>query len=159
IGAEQGRTRRPHLTHNNHLLGTGRFAIAPTDDYEYRLGYLSGLIRGDGTLKTYDYSGRRGRRDVLYQFRLALIDLEALHRAKRYLTELDVEATEFQFMAARTGYQEVRAIRTSTRAKYERICELITLPQIPTLGWHKGFLAGIFDAEGSRADHVLRISN
>ncbi|MGE5186684.1 MAG: radical SAM protein, partial [Acidobacteriota bacterium] len=158
-GAEQGRNTRPHLTSNNYLLGTGRFASGPIEHEDYRCGYLSGLIRGDALLRVYDYSGRRRQRDVLYQFRLALIDLEALHRAKRYLAELQVEATEFAFQAARNGYAEMRAIRTSSRRHYERIRELIAFPEQPTLDWHKGFLAGIFDAEGSRREHVFRISN
>jgi DNA repair photolyase len=159
IGTEHGRGRRPHLTGNNVLLGTGRFALPPLEDEDYRRGYLSGLIRGDGTLKRYDYTGRRRGHDVLYQFRLALTDLEALFRARRYLADFEVEAREFQFMAARAGYREMRGIRTSARSKYERICELIAMPPEPKLEWHKGFLAGIFDAEGSRSAHVVRISN
>jgi DNA repair photolyase len=158
-GKENGRHRRPHLTTNNYLLGTGRFAMSPTDDESYRRGYLSGLIRGDATLKRYDYSGRRRASEVLYQFRLALVDLEALYRAKRYLLELDVEATEFEFMKAHAGYRPMQAIRTSSRAKFERIVDLIAYPDRPELEWHKGFLAGIFDAEGSHSQHVMRISN
>src|SRR5205823_3301534 len=88
IGSEQGPLTRPHLTINNYLLGTGRFAVAPGYDDDYRRGYLCGLIRGDAQMHVYDYSGRRRGRDVFYQFRLALADLEALYRAKRYLAEL-----------------------------------------------------------------------
>ena len=29
----------------------------------------------------------------------------------------------------------------------------------PTTAWHRGFLAGIFDAEGSRSQGILRIVN
>ena len=159
IGTEHGRGQRPHLTTSNRLIGTGRFATPPLETDEYRRGYLSGLIRGDGTLKVDDYSGRRRQREVLYQFRLALLDLEALHRARRYLAELSVETDEFELMAAHGGYRAMRAIRTSSRTSFERMRDLIALSEQPDLDWHKGFLAGIFDAEGSRSDHVLRISN
>jgi DNA repair photolyase len=36
---------------------------------------------------------------------------------------------------------------------------LIAWPNIPSLEWHKGFLAGIFDAEGSFSQTVMRIPN
>src|SRR6202166_592142 len=45
---ENGRTRRPHLTTGNKLMGTGAFAELPAKDEDYRRGYLCGLIRGDG---------------------------------------------------------------------------------------------------------------
>jgi hypothetical protein len=52
-GAEHGRRRRPHLTLNNKLMGTGRFAEGPNETQEYRRGYLTGMIRGDGTIGSY----------------------------------------------------------------------------------------------------------
>src|SRR5207244_2462114 len=41
-GAENGPGRRPFLTINNKLIGTGRFAEPPKDTEEYRRGYLCG---------------------------------------------------------------------------------------------------------------------
>ena len=37
--------------------------------------------------------------------------------------------------------------------------EVIATPDIRTGSWHAGFLAGVFDAEGSHSRGVLRISN
>src|SRR5205823_4079388 len=54
-GTGSGSTCRPHLTLNNHLLGTGQFADAPEGGNEYRAGYLCGMIRGDGTIGHYVY--------------------------------------------------------------------------------------------------------
>lgn len=151
--------QRPFLTSNNSLIGVGRLASAPPEDDDYRRGYLCGMIRGDGTLRRYDYSGQRRASDVIHQFRLALIDLEALMRSRRYLASFEVATTEFEFAAARAGYAGIQAIRTSTRTHFEAIEGLIAFPPAPTASWSKGFLAGIFDAEGSRSQHVLRISN
>ncbi len=159
LGAEQGPDQRPHLTPNTMLMGTGAFAEGPVPDDDYRRGYLCGLLRGDATLKRYDYSGRRRARDVLHQFRLALADLEALHRAKRFLSELEVKTDEFLFQQARVGYQEMHAIRASSQRSFERVSELIAWPEAPSDAWDRGFLAGIFDSEGSRSGHVLRICN
>jgi DNA repair photolyase len=41
----------------------------------------------------------------------------------------------------------------------DRIRELIAWPSAPTRPWHAGFLAGIFDAEGSYSGGILRIVN
>ena len=80
---------RPHLTTNNKLMGTGMFASPPEKDRDYKLGYLCGIVRGDGHLGIYSYN-RAGRvnKSVAYQFRLALADEEALKRTSCYLLEL-----------------------------------------------------------------------
>ena len=44
------------------------------------------------------------------------------------------------------------------RADVESIRDLITWPSAATEGWSRGFLAGIFDAEGHYGQ-VIRISN
>jgi hypothetical protein len=51
---------RPHLTTNNHLVGTGAFAAQPSHSSDYRRGYLCGIVRGDGHLGSYAYD-RVGR--------------------------------------------------------------------------------------------------
>ena len=143
IGTEwTGPQRRPHLTPNDKLIGLGRFPSPPDDWPDYRRGYLCGLIRGDGHL---------GK-----QFRLALVDIEALQRAKRYLEEeRGVITTEFAFASAGAP---MRAIRTGTRDNLAAIDETLAWPRTPRAEWSKGFLAGIFDAEGCHSGS-LRISN
>jgi DNA repair photolyase len=158
-GTESGNTRRPFLTLNNKLMGTGRFAPAPEIGPDYRRGYLCGVIRGDGLLATYNYDGRRRAHDTLHQFRLALCDDEALARTQDYLRQCQIETQQFVFATARAGRKLIRAIRTQTRANVDEVRKLIAWPDTPTLNWHKGFLAGIFDAEGSFSQCVLRISN
>ena len=51
-GAEQGPLQRPHLTLNSKLMGTGAFADGPDESQDYRRGYVTGVIRGDGHLAT-----------------------------------------------------------------------------------------------------------
>ena len=134
-GAEQGAGRRPHLTLASQLIGTGRFADPPdAGDPEYRRGYLSALIRGDGALA----AERR--------FRLALTDAEALDRAREFLLAAGVEADR-------------HAIRTRAPGAVAAIEALIAWPAAPSERWAKGFLAGIFDADGSCDGHALRMAN
>jgi DNA repair photolyase len=155
--------QQPHLTTNNHLLGTGRFDAPPIDDADYRSGYLCGMVRGDGLLASYSYGGRypeRGRTiDDQHQFRLALVDLEALQRTSRYLRDLDVSTREFLFQAATPTRRALTGIRTHSKRSVDRVRELVRWPESPTAQWSRGFLAGIFDAEGSYSRGILRIVN
>jgi DNA repair photolyase len=159
-GTTSGHARRKHLTTGNKLMGTGAFATAPERDLDYRTGYLCGLIRGDGHLGAYSYTPRPGRsQDEQHHFRLALCDAEALQRARTWLHYLYIDTREFAFSAASERGRPMRAIRTSRRAYVSSIRDLIAWPASPNRQWQLGFLAGIFDAEGSYSDGVLRISN
>src|SRR4051794_9973031 len=158
-GREQGHERRPHLTLNDSMLGTGAFAEPPADDADYRRGYLCGMVRGDGHLGSYSYA-RAGRTSGdVHRFRRALADLEALRRSRAYLLDTGVDTTEFVFHEATATQRGIRAIRTSSRGKVESIGRVIEWPRHATDSWCKGFLAGIFDAEGCCSASALRISN
>ncbi len=156
-GTECGRSRRPHLTVHHKLMGTGAFAAPVYQDIDYRIGYLCGLIRGDGTIGTYTYMRAGGRLEQRDSFRLALCDAEALERAKTWLSYGEIETTQFAFASG--SLRPMQAIATGSRDKVSRIRELIAWPDRPPRAWNAGFLAGIFDAEGSYSGGVLRISN
>ena len=157
-GTEQGPDCRPHLTLNNELIGTGRFADPPKQDDDYRRGYLCGMIRGDGTIGTYTYPRGKGSNTV-HRFRLALIDDEALDRSAAYLDEFGIATTRREFSAATRVHNRVLAIGSSRRADVAKVRELVAWPLHATDSWTKGFLAGIFDAEGSNSSGVFRIAN
>ncbi|MDE2196640.1 MAG: PA0069 family radical SAM protein [Gammaproteobacteria bacterium] len=151
--------RRPHLTTCNKLMGTSAFASPPDQDTDYTRGYLCGLIRGDGLLASYHYE-RAGRiHGDQHQFRLALCDIEALQRAQRYLYDWNVSAHDCLFQEAIGNRRTMHAIRTHARVSVERVREIIAWPVDTPRNWRAGFLAGIFDAEGSYSQGILRISN
>jgi DNA repair photolyase len=160
-GGEQGTGRRPHLTINNKLMGVGAFASLLIEKAEdYKKGYLCGIIRGNGLLGEYAYENRRkggGKRQV--QFRLALVDRPALLRAAEYLRELGVPTQRFIFQKATTSTKQMDAIRTNVHQRVKIVRELVAWPPLPSVDWSKGFLAGIFDAEGSYSDGIVRIPN
>jgi DNA repair photolyase len=159
IGAEQGHNRRPHLTPGDKLIGTGAFVDPPDHSIDYCIGYVCGMVRGDGTIGSYDYP-RIGRTCTdLHRFRLALTDLEPLQRTRDFLRRLDVETDVFAFAAASGGSRPLTAIRTQKRASVAAIRSLLEWPLHPSEDWFKGLLAGIFDAEGSYARGILRIHN
>jgi DNA repair photolyase len=145
-GAEQGPDQRPFLTTNNKLMGFGGFAEPPKESVAYRRGYLCGMIRGDGTRGRY-LNANTGH--TTHNFRLALADDEALIRTREYLCTFAVLTTEFDFAAGGGPRRPMRAIRTGSRSSFEAIEYLIRWPNFPCRDWLCGFLAGIFDAEGS----------
>jgi DNA repair photolyase len=158
-GVGSGAECRPHLSTNNKLMGVGAFASPPEKDRDYKSGYLCGIVRGDGHLASYAYE-RAGRvHGNQHQFRLALVDEQALRRAGEYLLGFEVSTRSFVFQKAIAGKKCMQAIRTSARGNIERIRDLIAWPSIPSESWCKGFLAGVFDAEGGYSSGVLRIFN
>jgi DNA repair photolyase len=159
IGAEQGPLQRPHLTLNSKLLGPGGCVDAPVVDDDYRRGYLCGMVRGDGHIGSYAYAPPGRAAGTRHRFRVVLTDTEALTRSGAYLAHFGVATKQFEFAKAAGERRAITAIRTQTRANVERINELIRWPILPSLSWIKGFLAGIFDAEGTCSEHILRIAN
>jgi DNA repair photolyase len=158
-GAHADGARRPRLTLSNKLMGTGAFAATPARGTDYRLGYLCGMIREDGMLGEWHYLRAGRTHGDQYRFRLALCDVDALERARKYLREFMVDTQSFVFAHARPGYRAVHALRTSARANVDATRHLITWPDSPSIEWFHGYLAGIFDAEGSYSAGILRISN
>ncbi len=140
---------RPHLTPRNALLGTGGFAPRPARSADYRRGYVCGIVRGDGHLRARPY----------HVFPLALADDGALERTQSFLADAGVGTDASAFGAAAGARRAIGVIRTRSRPNVERVEELVRWPLDPSDDWRKGFLAGIFDAEGSAADGALRIAN
>ncbi|HET9154297.1 MAG TPA: radical SAM protein [Solirubrobacterales bacterium] len=157
-GAEQGPGQRPFLTTSNELLGLGALGPALAESEDYRLGYLCGMIRGDGHVGSYSYE-RPGRSSAdVHRFRLALTDTEAVHRTRDFLIGAGVQTREFQFLKGSDRHRPMRGIRTSSKDGVDRVRTLIRWPRSPSSEWSRGFLAGTFDAEGGR-NEALRICN
>ena len=159
VGATSGSLRRAHLTPGTKLLGPGGSTQPPRADADYRRGYLCGLIRGDGYLYRYRRTRRAGSTYTAHAFNLALTDHEALDRAQLYLHGFGAVVRAGVHQRAVGNRRAVATIRTAKRASYERIEDVIGWPTAPSFSWRKGFLAGIFDAEGSWSHGNLCISN
>jgi DNA repair photolyase len=160
-GAMGGADQRPYLTTSNRLMGFGLGGPATpgkTVGGEYRRGYLSGMIRGDGMRFHGSYTDDSRTREI-HRFRLALADLEALDRTRQLLAEEAIRTNTRPFTTATEARRPMTAIHTARRADVEAIESLITAPAAPTAEWYAGFLAGIFDAEGSCSGGILRMSN
>jgi DNA repair photolyase len=158
-GTMPGELQRPYLTLNNKLVGTGQFAAEVEKDSDYKRGYLCGLLRGEAHSNAYRYRDREGHQNTQCRFRLASCDSEALYRAQGYLLDFEIIARDFVSRAAGATHREMSAISAGARWSLERIDLLIAWPPAPSRSWRAGFLAGIFDAEGSFSTGILCISN
>jgi DNA repair photolyase len=153
--------QRPYLTVNNTLMGFGRIRglAPPRDAAAYRRGYLSGMIRGDGYLGVYRYQ-RKGRKNGdQHRFRLALADSEGLDRTASFLAGFGIGTDRFVFQDAMSARRAMEAIRTSSAAAVAAVTRLIGWPDGDDCDWERGFVAGLFDAEGSYSEGVMRIAN
>jgi DNA repair photolyase len=95
----------------------------------------------------------------MHQFRLALCDVEALLRVQEYLDDWHVRTQHFVFQKAVAGRRRMHAVRAQDKPSVDEIRMLIDWPMAASRDWASGFLAGIFDAEGSYSEGILRISN
>ena len=161
VAKGDGPGQRPYLTLNNTLMGFGVLPSYPPSEHstDFRCGYLCGLIRGDGHLGVYRYT-RQGRASAeQHRFRLAMADTEALERASVFLSGFGIGTDRFLFQAATSLRRRMEAIRTSAKASVAAISRLIEWPDRPAGEWIRGFVGGMFDAEGSYNDGTIRISN
>ena len=87
------------------------------------------------------------------------MDEEGLSRTRYCLGTFGIVTTERTFAEAHGRRKALRAIYVSSAGSVEAIRHLIAWPEAPTPEWQKGFLAGIFDAEGGYSQGVFRIAN
>jgi DNA repair photolyase len=146
--AEPALQRRPHLTSAHAMLGTGGFAAGPEHGDEYERGYLCGMVRSNDDLAEAD----------LPPFRLAFADDEAIQRARRYLHARGLNTTQLTLDRGPRGATHVHLIDARGQAQRKRLEALRRAPLTPSHAWRKGFLAGIFDADGA-GGRVIRIRN
>jgi DNA repair photolyase len=159
MGSERGDSPRPQLAPSDELIGTGAFAGPPEQSIEYRRGYVCGIVRARGAVGSYERALLDRASTGGHGFRPALVDLEPLQRIRDFLAGLEVEREAFPFVAAASGARPPSAIGGQEPASVAASRTLIEWPGHPSEDWRKGYLAGVFDAEGSYDSGNLRISS
>ena len=160
VGEMSGKNRRPYLTTSNKLLGfNSLFNLTQhkcTDDY--KKGYLRSVILGDANFKVYE--SYRDNESKQYRFRLVLKNENITRRVKDYLLYFGVVTNDFTFPMIDRYTKEsyfVTAIRTHSKDNFYKIEALIERKD--TDEFMRGFLAGIYDAEGKNEIECRRIYN
>lgn len=130
------------------------------ENEQYKKGWLAGMILGDGCLidKNYPYWGKQrgeiGKGSIqtaqkIRAFALVVKDKEILDRFKEY-SQLNFH----DFIHNPDGLLGIRTNKEANYLKLKRISERET----NNYDWNRGFLGGIFDAEGCYSRGILRIS-
>jgi MoaA/NifB/PqqE/SkfB family radical SAM enzyme len=135
-------------------------------DDEYINGYLTGIILGDGGLnKKYVKWSKDKKYKWKYRFRLAMKDMEPIYRVHEYFKLLGINHHFIKFDIHKKGIKELYkdAISTQDMNNYLKIESLVysNLSENNSKMYKIGFLAGIYDAEGSidKKSHTIRITN
>lgn len=129
---------------SNPVLGTTK----PFTE-EYKIGYFSGISLGDGTWGVYD-------KNKVFSYRLALKDWDAVNRVAIFCKKLGLTMNKFKHKSGMGG--KLWAIRKTGKINYSEITSWIN-STLDTQEFWRGFLAGIFDAEGSFDGCSIRVYN
>lgn len=126
------------------------------EDVNYRIGYILGLVEGGGSIGRW--KDHRGYDE--WSCRVALTDLDALEYLREcFLEVFGVETDIREFKTGVSGFAGKKPIyKVETRRKdvVKRVMELLEGELEEK--YYRGYVAGIFDAEGSYSG-VLRIAN
>lgn len=117
---------------------------------EYMKGYIAGIFLGDGSIRYYPHKRS-------FFTRLAMKDSEALTRTIEFLNRLKI-GKNLKISTHKTETSILRKIESWSREVYDGVLSIIERKK-PTPDYMKGFLAGLYDAEGSYSCSILRISS
>jgi uncharacterized radical SAM superfamily Fe-S cluster-containing enzyme len=134
----------------------------PAHDDNFRMGYIAGVTLGDGTID-HRKQGPRKQWDSQY-YRLALSDFDILDRVASFADSLGVKLFRKPFKSRPskrvtcTTLKPMQMLHVSQKAAIAKIESWFD--DNGTSSYRKGFVSGVFDAEGSceQKKKTLRIS-
>ncbi|HEX2186796.1 MAG TPA: radical SAM protein, partial [Chloroflexota bacterium] len=144
-------------------LGAGRgLRYLPLDGRQraegadYGAGYLTGITIGGGTFRYRP--GQRSDEGGYPQayWRLAMAEREPLDRLVVYVAALGITAVVRPFDAGPRAAQALRAVEVRALEALGTMHDVVNAGR-HTKDYYRGFLAGIFDAEGSYEGSSLRL--
>ncbi len=135
------------------------FPSGETGSLNYKKGYVVGMILGDGSIKKYiDKNGYD-----MHKIRLAVKDDEIIDRTEVYLDEIGIDLYRKKFLVSKKYNLLNDALFGNRRDIYNSFKELIGAHFQKNISedYCRGFLAGIYDAEGSigKTGSAIRIFN
>ena len=134
--------------------------IKPNHNQNYRVGYIVGMMVGDGCIKKYiDKNGYD-----MFKIRLAVKDDEIIDRMEKYLNDFEISLYRKPFLISTyQGDVYKDALFGNKRKIFNSLNSLIqsNYGKNNAYEYYCGFLAGIYDAEGniSKKNKIIRISN
>ena len=134
-----------------------KFNITNNFDNNYKIGYIISCFLGDGLIRTF-LRGNSKSSDM----RFVVKDDEINHRMKQFLNDINFHFNLINFCISKKYKLIKEGIRNNTYSDFIKFKDLIdnNLNKNTNENYLKGFLAGIYDCEGSYGkDKQLRISN
>lgn len=115
------------------------------EDSNYIIGYVISMMQGDGCFKYYPDNPKNK-----YICRLAVKDEEIIDRMKTYLSYLGIRWGSYQFLVSEKNNVYTEALTFNNKASYDILMSLIddNFNFNTKLNYYKGYLAGLYDAEG-----------
>jgi hypothetical protein len=122
------------------------------DTEDYKKGWLQGMREGDGF-----FAQRTIRGNKFWRFQLAC-DFEALDIFKKFCDDLGIAVRHRKFNGGKIFKNLNRSIVCEDKVNCLKLKEIFDM-EINNDERARGYLAGIYDAEGSWSCNVLRICN
>lgn len=131
--------------------------IETTND-DYKRGYLYGAYLGDGC-----YNFENNNKKKYAEICVLADDNAILKRVKNYWAELGVQTTDIKKVKLGQTKTEIEPgriiqskrdmeiLRIYSRIEIEKVSKILDKKELDNLSWCKGFLAGIYDTDGSFA--------
>lgn len=170
-GVVYSTAEHPWLTTHNRWIKTRNLRVGQSlrkisvpiiyriETNDYKLGYINGVMKGDGSRWENKVSHSYG--DYSYKYtRLSAIDLEMVSKVKEYSKEFGVTFRDYNFKESfknrNDNHNNMFSIQCSDKKNNKLLDEILILKDSDEFA--RGFLAGFYDAEGSN-DGGIRIHN
>lgn len=132
--------------------------IPNVEDDNYMIGYFIAMMMGDGNYGQYkDKLGYDA-----FRVRIAVKDDEIIERMEKYFTRLGFSCQDGDYEISKKDELKKRYLYSNKKESYFKLVELIdsNLGKNKSKEYFSGFIAGIYDAEGSiDKDGCIRIVN
>ena len=120
----------------------------------YRVGYFAGISDGDSSVGDYPNHGGRYRQ---YVYNLAMNDVRALTRVSKYIKKpilrLPLDVRKHDCIEG----VKIPCLRTRKKDAVNKIRRILADHRDNDLEWLRGWVAGMFDAEGNTTSGCVRI--
>jgi LAGLIDADG-like domain/PD-(D/E)XK nuclease superfamily len=124
------------------------FTVAPsmidTESVDYRAGYLAGVNLGDGSCRLTVSRTRPG----FWSLAVCHTDVQIVDRVEDYARSFGIHLYRWDRKPNGRGWQRQPMVGIRTHSELD-VAALIAMEQGNTLEWKAGWLAGLYDTDGS----------
>jgi len=131
------------------------------DSLSYKTGYVVASWKGDGSVKRYTRTVGNTEGLDMFKIRLAVKDDEIIDRTERFSRNIGIEFYRKLYLVSKKYNMKKEALFANTRKVYNQLNNLFTenIGRNESVEYASGFLAGIYDTEGSISPKgIIRIS-